>query len=146
MSKPIDRAAVLEVRDTCLCLAAQRAARVLARRFDRAFQPLGITNNQFSLMMTLTGPHPPAMSRIAPFLAIDRTTLTAALKALERRGLVVVTADEKDRRTRRPHLTERGRAVLQAAVPIWRGEHGALEAALPDIDAPRLRTMLGAIQ
>lgn len=57
---------------------------------------------------------------------------------------MVVTADEKDRRTRRPHLTERGRAVLQAAVPIWRGEHGALEAALPDIDAPRLRTMLGA--
>jgi hypothetical protein len=32
------------VRDTCLCLHLQQAARALARRFDAALRPLGLTN------------------------------------------------------------------------------------------------------
>ena len=41
----------LRVRDTCLCLHVQQAARALARRFDEVLRPLGLTNGQFSLMM-----------------------------------------------------------------------------------------------
>src|ERR1700733_2686081 len=81
----------LRVRDSCLCLHVQRAARALARRFDEALRPLGLTNGQFSLLMSLNRPKPPAMSAVASLLAMDRTTLTAALKVLERRGLVKVT-------------------------------------------------------
>ena len=36
----------LEVRDACLCLHVQRAARALARRFDEAFRPLDLTNGR----------------------------------------------------------------------------------------------------
>jgi hypothetical protein len=43
----------LLVRDCCLCLHVQRAARALARRFDDAFRPLDLTNGQFSLLMSL---------------------------------------------------------------------------------------------
>src|SRR5262245_7319217 len=85
-----------EVRDRCLCLYIQRAARSLARHFDEVFRPLDLTNGQFSLMMSLNRPHPPAMGEVAALLGLDRTTLTAALKALQRRGLVEVKADEKD--------------------------------------------------
>ena len=90
MSKPlpIPFSNTLFVRDTCLCLHVQRAARALARRFDEALRPLEITNGQFSLMMSLNRPDPPSMSAVAAVLAMDRTTLTAALKPLERRGLV----------------------------------------------------------
>ena len=49
----------LFVRDHCLCLYAQRAARALARRFDDALRPLGLTNGQFSLLMALNRPEPP---------------------------------------------------------------------------------------
>src|SRR5690606_30297696 len=86
----------LFVRDTCLCLHAQRAARALARRFDDALRPLGLTNGQFSLLMALNRPEPPPMGPVATVLAMDRTTLTAALKPLERRGLVAVEADPRD--------------------------------------------------
>ena len=68
--------------------ARQRAARALARRFDAAFRPLGLTSGQFSLLMSLNRPEPPTMGAVAALLAMDRTTLTAALKPLERRGLV----------------------------------------------------------
>ena len=84
----------LEVRDACLCLHVQRAARALARRFDEALRPLGLTNGQSSLMMSLNRPEPPGMAPVASLLGMDRTTLTAVLKALQRRGLVKVTADQ----------------------------------------------------
>ncbi len=142
MSKKLPIEVVHEVRDACLCLATQRAARTLARRFDRAFAPLGLTNGQFSLMMSLNAPQAPTLGRLASALAMDRTTLTAALKSLERRGLVVTRLDEKDRRAHRLFLTDPGREALAAALPIWRAEHGALEAELSSSDADRLRKSL----
>jgi|SRR5215470_5572351 len=135
----------LHVRDTCLCLHAQRAARALARRFDEALRPLGLTNGQFSLLMSLNRPEPPAMAPVAELLAMDRTTLTAAIKLLARRGLVVARADPKDRRSRLLTLTRRGRAVLADAVTIWQRTHAALEQSLPIADVETLRKDLRAL-
>jgi DNA-binding MarR family transcriptional regulator len=129
----------LLVRDSCLCLHVQRAARALARRFDEALRPLGLTNGQFSLMMSLNRPEPAAMGPVATLLAIDQTTLTAALKPLERRGWVSILPNPKDRRARLLSLTPSGKAVLAAAVPIWKVTHAEVEARLPDGNAERLR-------
>src|SRR5579862_9335256 len=90
----------LQVRDRCLCLHVQRAARVLARRFDEVFRPVGLTNGQFSLLMSLNRAEPTGMGAVAVLLGMDRTTLTAALKPLERDGLLTVTIDPADRRGR----------------------------------------------
>ncbi len=129
----------IHVRDTCLCLHAQRAARALARRFDTALKALGLTSGQFSLMMALNRPEPPPMGPVAHLLAMDRTTLTAALKPLTRRGWVSVEPDPKDKRGKRLRLTEDGMAVLSAALPIWRDTHAAVEAELSSGDADSLR-------
>lgn len=133
------------VRDTCLCLGAQRAARFLARRFDRALRPLGLTSGQFSLLNAINQPTPPSMADLSHLLGADRTTLTAALKALERQGLVETSVDARDRRGRRLALSERGRARLDAAFPIWRKAHGELEGALGAATATRLKQELDAL-
>jgi DNA-binding MarR family transcriptional regulator len=135
----------LLVRDECLCLHVQRAARALARRFDEAFRPLGLTNGQFSLLMSLNRPEPPPMAPVAELLAMDRTTLTAALKPLERRGLVEVVRDPADRRGRRLKLTDEGKTLLAAAVPIWKREHREVEAQLAGGRPEELREDLRAI-
>lgn len=135
----------LEVRDRCLCLAVQRAARVLARRFDAVLKPFGLTNGQFSILMALNQPDPPRISDLAPFLAMDRTTLTAALKVLERRGLAASNADPTDRRNRRLSLTPDGIAVLNAAVPVWRAAHDAVDADL-GTDPTALRDLLKTLR
>ncbi|MGY6706849.1 MAG: MarR family winged helix-turn-helix transcriptional regulator [Rhizobiaceae bacterium] len=147
MSKdsPVDLATTLHVRDTCLCFAVRRAARSLSRRFDEAFRPLGITNGQFSLMMSLNRPDNPRMSDIADFLAMDRTTLTAALKPLEKGGLVAVRPDEKDRRNRRLSLTDEGRALLARAVPIWRATHEEVDRLVTASDPKGFRADLAAL-
>lgn len=116
-----------EVRDGCLCLHVQRAARALARRFDEAFRPLDLTNGQFSLLMSLNRPQPPGIGSVASLLAMDRTTLTAALKPLVRRGLVTISVDKKDRRSRLLTIRPAGRALLAKAFPIWRQTHVELE-------------------
>src|ERR1700752_3973509 len=107
----------LALRDTCLCLHLQRAARAVARRFDAALRPLGLTSGQFSLLMSLNRPEAASIGDVSSLLAMDRTTLTANLKPLERRGLVTVTVDNADKRTRRLTLTPAGRALLGGAVP-----------------------------
>src|SRR5437868_1269890 len=133
------------VRDTCLCLHLQRAARALARRFDDALRPVGLTNGQFSLMMSLNRPKPPGMAAVASLLAMDRTTLTAALKPLQRRALVNVKVDRVDRRARLMALTPKGRRLLVQAVPIWESTQLAVEGLLYDRDPDRLRKNLRAL-
>ena len=130
------------VRDACLCLHVQRTARALARRFDDAFRPLDLTSGQFSLLVSLNRAAAPSIGSVASLLAMDRTTLTAALKPLERRGLIDVRIDAKDRRTRLLKLTPKGRALLSRAVPIWEKTHTALEKQLAGADPDRLRNDL----
>ena len=147
MSKPgeLSYDTTREVRDRCLCLHAQRAARALARRFDTAFRPLGLTSGQFSLLMALNLPEPPAMGAVASVLAMSRTTLTAALKPLERRKLVRSVTDERDRRNRRLGLTPNGRAALAAALPIWVRVHAEIDSSLAASDPDGLREGLRAL-
>ena len=135
----------LFVRDTCLCFHLQRAARVLARRFDDALRPLGLTSWQFSLLMALNQPTPPRIGSVASVLGADRTTLTAALKPLQRRGLVTVGVDANDRRSRRLNLTRAGCALLARAVPIWRRSHTEIDRLLPRGGSDRLRDELRAL-
>jgi DNA-binding MarR family transcriptional regulator len=135
----------LLVRDTCLCLHVQRAARALARLFDDALRPAGLTNGQFSLMMSLNRPEPPPMGPVAALLAMDQTTLTAALKPLQRRGWVEVFPNPRDKRGRLLRLTPEGMRVLTAALPIWESTHAALEQTLPEGNAERLRQDLQAL-
>lgn len=136
----LDFATTIRVRDTCLCLHVQRAARSLARLFDEALRPVALTNGQFSLLMALNRPQPARIADVAAVLAMDRTTLTASLKPLERRGLINIAVDGKDRRSRLLTLTESGRERLREALPIWERVHAELEAGLDD--AGRLRREL----
>jgi DNA-binding MarR family transcriptional regulator len=135
----------IKVRDTCLCLHLQRAARALARRFDTALRPFGLTNGQFSLLMSLNRPESASMSNVASLLAMDRTTLTAALKPLERRGLLTVTIDSADRRQRHLTLTAAGARLLAAAVPIWESEHAAIDRQFGNARPEQLRADLRAL-
>lgn len=106
-----------EVRDRCVCLHAQRTARLLARRFDAAFRTLGVTSGQFSLLISIHRPEPPQLAAVAGLLGMDRTTLTANLKPLEQRRWITVSVDRADRRARRLALTRAGLTVVGKALP-----------------------------
>jgi DNA-binding MarR family transcriptional regulator len=131
-----------EVKDRCLCLHLQRAARAMARRFDEALRPVGLTHGQFSLLMALNRPGAPRVGELAQFLAMDRTTMTANLKPLERRGLLSLQPDREDKRSRRIALSDAGRDLLVQALPIWRQTHDAVDVVLGRDDDEMLKTDL----
>lgn len=135
----------LFVRDACLCLRVQRTARVLARRFDEALRPLDLTHGQFSLLMSLNRSEPPNIGAVASLLGMDRTTLTAALKPLQRRGLLAIKVDAADKRGRRVALTGAGQSLLARAIPVWKQNHARIEKRLGRTGVERLRGELDAL-
>jgi len=55
--------------------------------------------------------------------------MTAALKPLERRGLIYSSRSEEDKRARRLSLTAAGHELLNRAYPIWVATHREVDAA-----------------
>lgn len=129
----------------CLCLGLKRAARAVARRYDEALRPLDLNNGQFSVMTTLSGLQPAGMQTLAEHLAMDRTTLTAALKPLERRGLVDVVVSKSDARGREISLTPDGRLLLIKAMPVWQSLQHELAAEIGGAEVDSLRRQLSRI-
>jgi len=76
---------------------------------------------------------------------MDRTTLTANLKPLERRELLIVSQNAKDRRSRLLHLTDAGRLLLKEALPVWIATHEAIDRQLAAFDGKELRGALNAL-
>jgi DNA-binding MarR family transcriptional regulator len=95
--------------------------------------------------MSLNRPEPPNLGSVAALLAMDRTTLTAALKPLQRRGLVKVSVDKEDRRSRRLAITAAGRALLAKAYPLWQEAHAGVEKRLAGLKPDALRAALRAL-
>lgn len=85
------------------------------------------------------------MKPVAELLAMDQTTLTAALKPLQRNGWIEVIVNPKDRRERLLCLTSEGQAVLASAVPIWTAAHAKLESTFPGGNLELFRQELVAL-
>lgn len=115
------RPAPATIGAACNCFALRRAARGLARRYDEAFRPLDLNNGQFSMLTAIAALQPAGIQRIGEVLGMDRTTVTAALKPLQRRRLVQVDVAEDDLRGRAVRLTAEGARLLDRAVPLWQG-------------------------
>lgn len=133
------------VEQSCLSFAAQKAARAIGRRYDASLRPTGLSNWQFTLLMMLVREEPPTISALAQHLATDRTTITANLKPLERRGLVNVQGDAEDRRVRRVVLSDEGRALLTEAYPLWQEAQEALARQLGKVDQDAFRAAVATL-
>jgi DNA-binding MarR family transcriptional regulator len=79
---------------------------------------------------------------VAETLAMDRTTVTAVLKPLQRRKLVRVDVAEDDARAREAVLLPAGEALLREAIPLWRVQQERVKKMLSSEDAEALRAHL----
>lgn len=103
----------------CACFNLRKAARAVTQMYDGALQPLGLRATQFTVLAQIEHRGPINISELAARLVMDRTTLSRDLGPLEKRGWVRIVAGD-DRRTRAVNLTAKGRALLKAALPVWR--------------------------
>ena len=139
---PFDPRAISEA---CLCLGLRRAARAVSRRYDSSLRPLDLNSGQFSMLAAVAGMQPVGMQALADELAMDRTTVTAGLKPLQRRGLVAIDVSATDLRGREARLTARGAALLAKAVPLWREVQAEVASAVSTSESKGLRRSLAAL-
>jgi len=107
------------IASQCICLGLQRAARAVARRYDEALRPVDLSSGQFALLTSIAGLQPTGIQALADHLAMDRTTVTAALKPLVRRGLATVEVASQDLRAREVSLSADGFDLLKRATALW---------------------------
>ena len=134
------------VGTTCICLALRRAARSIARRYDEALRPLDLNNGQFAMLSSIAARQPAAIQAIGERLGMDRTTVTAALKPLQRRDLVAVAVDDEDQRGRAVRLTPAGSKLLDRALPLWQAAQQDVAHQVGGAEASKaLRGVLAAL-
>ena len=133
---------IKDVGNECAVLKTRMAARNVTRAYDKALRPLGLKSTQFTLLVAIHQGAPRSVSRLADFLAMERTTLTRNLQLLEKEGHIEMSP-EGYRRERGMKLTAAGEALLAKALPIWRATQDRFVAAVGNDD---WHSMAGALE
>lgn len=130
------------VPEVCSCAALRQAARHVTQFYDAALAPSGLGLNQFSILSRLETVGPVAIQELAQRLVMDRSTLGHLLRPLQRRRLVTLATDTRDRRSRRIALTAVGRALVAKARPMWAEAERRFSRTMGEDGARELRVTL----
>lgn len=128
----------------CNCLAARQASRFLTAVYDQALAPVELRITQFSILHKLVDLGALVMGDLAARMAMDRTTLSANLKPLQRDGLIEMRAG-KDRRVREVLVTKDGIARYKNALPLWWTVQKKFEDSYGNTPAAELRDAMRAV-
>lgn len=109
------------IASQCLMQKSRKASRNITALYEAAFSKLDLTGGQFSILVAVSLNQGAPLTPIAIGLGMDRTTLTRALKPLERRELVEMNVGPTDSRARIIEVTAKGKALLDEAIPLWEG-------------------------
>lgn len=129
----------------CTCLHIRKAARRVSQLYDRHLEPSGLTITQFGLLGHLKAFSGVSIGALAEKLLMDPTTLTRNLRPLERRGLIIIEADPRDRRARRLRLTAEGLRAFEDAKPAWERAQRHVREALGGADSAALYEALDRV-
>ena len=95
--------------------------------YEAAFAPLDLTGGQFSTLVAVAHAGSSAIHELAEHLVMDRTTMSRALRPLERRGLIRLESDPHDLRSKRVNLTPAGSDLLNRAIPLWQSVQNSIK-------------------
>lgn len=129
--------------DRRLFLLLEIAARRMNRDADaRLKKTAGVTTAQTAVLFLLARKGERRMGDIGETLSLNPPAVTGLVNRMEALGLVVKTASRTDKRSAVVSLTEKGRAVSDAADHVLRDLNLELEAWLGADDADRLHDIL----
>jgi len=112
---------------SCKCLRMRKASRFVTQFYDQKLKTVGLRITQFSILSLIATDSKKTMITIAEELLMDRTTLTRGLSILLKNGLIE-QAKDNDSRKKIMKLTDKGRRILDKAIPLWlEAEHQILD-------------------
>ena len=137
-----DRAFVIE---ESLGYLVNRAARVMAQQLADELRENGVAIGQWAVLMFLWSEDGLSQADLARVVAIEPPTMVRTVDRMARDGLVERRPDPKDRRIRRIHLTDRGRALRDELVPKAAGVNQRTFARLTAEERRTLASLLKKI-
>lgn len=127
-----DKIMIRDITGRCTAVRTLSAARAVARRYDAALRPAGITITQFTLLSAIAHTRPGSITEIADRLSIERTSLTRGAKLLEASGLIERDAEGAARK-RALRITDKGLACIRKAYPLWQVVQEQTEGQLGEV-------------
>src|ERR1043165_368691 len=109
------------MREQCPAIRVRTAGRMLARLYDEALRDLGLEMSQMPVLaaFAIRGERGFQVTEVARALVMDRTSVTRAIRPLERRGLLRVARSPDDARSKVVLITREGERTVRAAYPRW---------------------------
>ena len=115
----------------CCCFNLRKVMRAVTQFFDRYLEGIEIRSTQFTLLVALSSLNAKTLTEIAENLVMVRTTLTRNLKPLEKMELIT-TIEPLDKRSKAYILTEKGKDLVNKAVPLWEEAQNSIVHSLGD--------------
>jgi DNA-binding MarR family transcriptional regulator len=108
-----------ELPTECALFNVKRAGRVMSKIYGKRLSAVGLKGAQFAILSVLNNHKEITYSLTAELLSMDRTSVTRALKPLERDGFVDIAPGKEDRRIRYISITTKGTTLFKNAMPFW---------------------------
>jgi DNA-binding MarR family transcriptional regulator len=124
-----------------IAVARRRLKQAVGRRV--AF--LGLSAQQFWVLVFLDEADEPALGAVCNALRVDAPTASRIVAALSRRGLVRAVQDPTDRRRTRLKLSGEGRDLARRLQPMATEFRAAVERGLSQREALELRRLLNKV-
>ena len=104
--------------DNQVCFRLYTVARLIIQGYQPYLSQLGITYTQYIVLMVLWEKDHQYVNDIAKRLLLETNTVTPLIKRMETEKIVVRRKDKRDARKTIVSLTERGKAMQDAASEI----------------------------
>jgi DNA-binding MarR family transcriptional regulator len=125
------------VRD-CIATRLRMADRVITKVYDDALRPLGLKVTQMTMLVVAEDRGLIRQSEVGAELRLDDSTLSRNLERMRANGWLEEVAGD-DARVHSYRLSEAGRALLDKAIPAWRGAQAEARRLLGDAGVLALR-------
>ena len=132
--------------DRRLFLLLEIAARRMNRDADaRLKTEVGVTSAQAAVMFLLSRRGERRMGDIGDMLSLNPPAVTGLVNRMAALSLVIKTSSKTDKRSAVVSLTEKGRALADAADHVLRDLNTELETRLGDTDSDTLHRVLTSL-
>lgn len=129
----------------CYCINLRRAANILTKFYDQAFEPIHLTTNQFSLLFDVHALKSCNKSELAQHARLDRTTIIRSLDLLLQKNLVREIPGENNR-NKVIQLTEAGEAAVTEGLVIWKQVQKKIRLVVGEENEPALNKLFADIE
>lgn len=132
-------------KSPCYCISLRQAANTLTKFYDKAFAPINLTTNQFSLINAVHLLKSCNKSELAQYARLDRTTIIRSLNILRQKKLIEEIAGASNR-NKVVRLTATGEVAVTEGLKIWKQVQNEVKLIIGDENEPALERLLANIQ